>query len=85
MNDPHVVALIYRINHGDTIDYSKAERLEVDETKFHLTVEDSNARFEFKEHFSTEEQAREAIANYTRIWEFDGKRYGCPTLDCQVS
>ncbi|MXY66745.1 MAG: hypothetical protein F4206_08790 [Gammaproteobacteria bacterium] len=79
MNDPHVVALIYRIDHGDTIDYSRAERLERDEPRFRLTVEDNNARFELKEHFSTEEQAREAIANYIRIWEFDATlQYGNP-------
>ncbi|MDE2724179.1 MAG: hypothetical protein OXI59_12460 [Gemmatimonadota bacterium] len=79
MNDPHVVALIYRINHGDKIDYSKAERLERDEPEFHLTVEDKNVRFEFKEHFTTEEQAREAIGNYIRMWEFDATlQFGIP-------
>lgn len=79
MNDPHVKALIYRINHGDTIDYSKAGRLEQDEPEFHLTVEDRNARFELKEHFGTEGQAREAIENYIRYWEFDATlKYGNP-------
>ena len=79
MNDPHVKALIYRINHGDTIDYSKAERLERDEPEFRLTVEDRNARFEFKEHFSTEEQAGGAIGNYLRNWAFDATlKYGNP-------
>ena len=79
MNDPHVVALIYRIHHGDTIDYSKAESLERDEPGFRLTVEDKDVRFEFKEHFSTEEQAREAIGNYIRIWGFDATlQYGSP-------
>ncbi len=79
MNDPHVKALIYRINHGDTIDYSKAERLERDEPEFRLTVEDRNARFEFKEHFGTEERAREAIGHYIRNWEFDATlKFGRP-------
>lgn len=79
MNDPHVKALIYRINHGDTIDYGKAERLERDEPEFRLTVEDRNARFEFKKHFGTEEQARGAIGNYLRNWAFDATlKYGNP-------
>lgn len=79
MNDPHVKALIYHINHGDTIDYSKAERFEREEPEFRLTVEDRNVRFEFKKHFGTEEQAREAIGKYIRNWEFDATlKYGYP-------
>ena len=71
MNDPHVVALIYRIEHGDSIDYSKANPLVVDEPRFRLSVEDMRARFEFKVHHATAEQARDAIADYIRVWEFD--------------
>ncbi|MXZ81670.1 MAG: hypothetical protein F4Z15_10045 [Gammaproteobacteria bacterium] len=79
MNDPHVVALMYRIRHDGTIDYSRAERLERDEPKFRLTVEKKEVRFEFKEHFSTEQQARETIGDYIRIWEFDATlKYGNP-------
>ena len=25
MNDPHVVALIYRVEHGNSVDYDKAD------------------------------------------------------------
>ena len=71
MNDPHVVALIYRIEHGDSIDYSAAGRLDVEEPKFRLAVEDSRVRFEFKVHYATQEQAREKLADYIRVWEFD--------------
>ena len=71
MNDPHVVALIYRIDHGDSIDYSQAPRLDVEEPRFRLTVEDRRARFEFKVHYATEERARQEIAEYIRVWEFD--------------
>ena len=79
MNDPHVVALSYAMAHGDTIDYSKAEPLCRDEPGFRLTVENRKARFEFKEHYATEERAREALAEYIRVWEFDATlRYGNP-------
>ena len=71
MNDPHVVTLIYRIEHGDSIDYSQAKPLVVDEPRFRLSVEDMWARFEFKAHYATAEQARDAIADYIRVWEFD--------------
>ncbi len=77
MNDPHVVALHYRIDHGDTIDYSEAESLYREESGFRLTVEDRKAKFELKEHFATGEQAREALAEYIRVWEFDATlKYG---------
>lgn len=79
MNDPHVVALHYRIDHGDTIDYSEAEPLNREESGFRLNVEDRKVKFELKEHFATEEQAREAVAEYIRVWEFDATlKYGNP-------
>ena len=71
MNDPHVVALIYRVEHGDSIDYSTAKPLVVEEPGFRLCVEGLRARFEFKAHYATAEQARNAIADYIRVWEFD--------------
>ena len=71
MSDPHVVALIYRIEHGDSIDYSQAKPLVVDEPQFRLGVEDLRARFELKAHYPTAEQARAVVADYIRVWEFD--------------
>ena len=41
MNDPHVVALFYRVAHGDSVDYSKVERLVRDESSFRLEVKDN--------------------------------------------
>ena len=71
MNDPHVVALLYRVDHTKSVDYSKAEPLVRDESTFRLEIKDNQARFELKEHYATEEDARNAIENYIRIWEFD--------------
>ena len=71
MNDPHVVALNYLIEHGETFDYSKAESLCRDEPDFHLTVKDGRARFEFKEHYATTEQAKEVVEEYIDAWVFD--------------
>ena len=71
MNDPHVAALNYRVDHGDSIDYSRAEPLEREAPGFRLTVKDRKVRFELKEHYATEKQAKEAIAEYIRVWEFD--------------
>lgn len=71
MNDSRVIALIYRIEHSDSIDYSQAKPLVADDPRFHLGVEDLRARFAFKAHYATVEQARDAIADYIRVWEFD--------------
>ena len=81
MNDPQVVALRYRIDHGNTIDYSEAKPLAHEESGFRLRVEDRKVKFELKEDFAkdfaTEEQAREALAKYIRAWEFDATlKYG---------
>ena len=69
MNDPHVVALLYRIEHGTTVDYSEAEPLVQDEPLFRLEVKDNRACFEFKEHYATEGEARNAIENFIGNWE----------------
>ena len=71
MNDPHVVALIYRVEHGDTVAYDEAAPLVREEQAFRLEVEDKRARFVLKDHYATEAEAREVIEEYIHIWEFD--------------
>lgn len=71
MNDPHVVALVYRIGHDASIDYREAKPLYRDEDAFRLSVIDAQARFEMKHHYSTFEEAEEAIVEYIHAWEFD--------------
>lgn len=71
MNDPHVVALIYRVEHGNSVDYREAKSLIHDEPAFRLEVKDNQARFELKDHYATEEDARKTIKEYVRTWEFD--------------
>ena len=69
MNDPHVVALLYQVNHDESINYRQAEQLIHEETNFLLEVKDNRARFEMKEHYATEKDARDSIENYIRNWE----------------
>ena len=71
MNGPHVVALIYRIEHGPSVDFSRTERLAHKEPGFRIKVDDGQVRFEFTDHYATEESAREALEDYIREWEFD--------------
>lgn len=70
MNDPHVVALIYQIEHGRSVDYSKAKLLDHEAAGFRIKVMEGSVRFEFKDHYATEEAGREVLEDYIREWEF---------------
>jgi hypothetical protein len=70
MNDPHVSALLYRVKHGEKINYDKAEPLEHETESFRVSIKDREARFEMKEHFPTAEQAREVVEPFIHRWEF---------------
>ena len=71
MNDPHIEALVYVVEHDDSIDYDNAAPLDFDCPVFRLTVADREARFEMMEHFSTEESARAAVQPFIDRWEFE--------------
>ena len=71
MNDPHVVALEYRIEHGSELDWSKASPLDVREDAFDLRVENQRVRFAMKAHFATESDARNFLEDYIRNWELE--------------
>ena len=72
MNDPHVVALEYRIEHGPDIDWSQAAPVDKAEDRFDVHAENGHVRFELKEHHASEESARYAVeACYIPNWEFD--------------
>ena len=71
MNDPHVVALIYRVEHGNSVNYREAKSFIREEPAFCLEVKDNQARFKLTEHYATEEDAQNAIRDYIDDWEFD--------------
>ena len=72
MNDPHVVALHYRIEHGpNVIDWSRADPLDKEEPGFRVQAENGRVRFKLREHYPSEEAARFAVeADYIPNWEF---------------
>ena len=70
MNDPHVVALIYRVEHSKSVDYREAKPLRVEESAFRVKVRGNRARVELKDHYATEADARAAIAAYIQCWTF---------------
>ncbi len=69
MNDPHVDALIYVIEHDESSDYSLAKTVETEHTSFSLILEDNEARFELKEHYPTRHEAQQAIQPFLQQWE----------------
>ncbi|MYD62775.1 MAG: hypothetical protein F4W91_17185 [Gemmatimonadetes bacterium] len=71
MNDPHVAALIYHIEHDNSVNYEKTRSLVRDELEFQVKVEDKKVCFKLKEHYATESEARKSIDEYIRAWEFD--------------
>ncbi len=71
MNDPHVVALVYKIKNRRSIDYRGEELLNDDEKDFFIHVKDDQVRFAMKTHYANVEEAREAVREYIERWEFD--------------
>ena len=69
VNDPHVESLTYVVEHDESSDYSLAKTVETEHTTFRLKLEDSEARFELKEHYPTRQQAQQAIQSFIQQWE----------------
>ena len=77
MNDPHVVALIYHIEHDNSVNYEKTRPLVRDELAFRVKVKDEKVCFKLRKHYATESEARQSIDEYIRVWELDaGLRHG---------
>ncbi|WP_420461710.1 hypothetical protein [Candidatus Palauibacter sp.] len=73
MNDPHVVALLYGFRPESSVDYSNAEPLSHEEEAFDLSVADGVARFDLKEHYATEEEARQAVEPFIKKWRLHAR------------
>ena len=70
MNDPHVVALVYRLDDSLRAVYRDAESLDHDHEAFRITSEGDRVRFEMKEHYASEAEARKVVDEFVRRWEF---------------
>ena len=69
MNDPHVVALIYRVTHSEGVNFDEAEPLEFETSQFTVRVEKGTARFTLKVDYSDVTEACTAIEPFIRMWE----------------
>ena len=71
MNDPHVVALIYYIEHDSTIDYSRAPSLTKDVDKFTVKLCEGQVRLEPKDHYASVADALIPARDFVGNWELD--------------
>ena len=69
LNDPHVEALIYAIEHDPSVSYEWATPIEVEHQGFSLKVEDGRARFELRDHYATAGEAQAAVQPFIDQWE----------------
>ena len=71
MNDPHVESIHYFIAHDDSVNYSNTNPLEYEDDMFHIQAAKDQVRFEPKNHYATEEDAKRAVEGRARRWEFE--------------
>lgn len=69
MNDPHVEALFYRINHAENVHYTRAKPLTHQCRNFSIQLKDGIAEITMFEHHATEESARKVVDPFLQAWE----------------
>ena len=69
MNDPHVVALIYKIVHDPDTHYDNADPIEHETEDFSVKIKNEIVRFEMKKHCTSKEEAQKLIYEYIQAWE----------------
>jgi hypothetical protein len=71
VNDSHVVALTYRIEHSESFGYTNAAPLEHEDPQFRIRVDEEMATVEMREHFDTPDAARALVEPFLWAWELD--------------
>ena len=71
MNDPHVEALFYKVEHADSVDYSVSPPVVQETDVFRVKIEDDQVCFELKKHYPTANSAKEVVDRYVSVWELD--------------
>lgn len=69
MRDPHVSALVYRLETDDTVAFDDPPPLEWETDAFRMRLTDGVLRFEMKEHHASEQRARGRVEPHIRSWE----------------
>jgi hypothetical protein len=70
MRDPHVVALRYHIEHSAGIAFEdNTPPIERETAAFRMSLAHGIATFQMKDHYSSENRARQIVEMYLRPWE----------------
>lgn len=81
MNDPHVEELRYCVETGGELVFDNPPPIDDETHAFRMSLVDGVATFEMKEHYPTEESAREPVEEYLQAWELDvSLQYGRSVL-----
>ena len=71
MNDPHVKAIHYFVEHDDSVDYRDAAPLDCEDEFFRIWADSRVVVLKPKNHYATEEEAKRAAEGIVRRWEFE--------------
>ena len=71
MNDPHVKAIHYFVEHDDSVDYRDAAPLDCEDEFFRIWADRGQVVLKPKNHYGTEEEAKRAAEGIVRRWEFE--------------
>ena len=71
MNDPHVKAIHYFIEHDESVDYRDVSPLVFEDDLFRVKAEKIEVVLEPKDHHATEEEAKGVAERFVRRWEFE--------------
>ncbi|MGE5445137.1 MAG: hypothetical protein ACM3SR_11145 [Ignavibacteriales bacterium] len=79
MNDPHVVAIKYRVVEGDSIEFTDPPDVDIDTPEFRGRLSKGVLTLEPKQHFGSEAQVRPLADVFIQGWEVAaGLQYGRP-------
>ena len=90
MNDPHVTALHYWVEHEDSVDYDNAAPLDYEDELGTVHLEKRELTVRPKEHYASAQEAREALDGFIRNWEFDAaveagtRQFGLQYVDAEI-
>ena len=71
MNDPHVKAIHYVVEHDDSVGYQNVAPLVYEDEQFRVKADKVEVAFEPKSHYATEDEAKMAVEGLVRRWKFE--------------
>jgi hypothetical protein len=77
MNAPHVKALVFKVDHGPTVNYGHAKPLEFEQQHFGVHIDAETATFTMKTHYAKADDALAVVMPFVHAWELNaGLKHG---------